>query len=89
MSVGEHELVEDPPLFHPNPAGDRIVVEPARRKPGAWVLLTDATGRTVYQGPLASDGVLDVQALRPGPYLVHVHHRANAVPEVQRLLIVR
>lgn len=89
VSVGEHELVEDPPLFHPNPAGDRIVIEPTRLKPGAWVRLTDATGRTVYQGPLANDGVLDVQALRPGPYLVHMHHRANAVPEVQRLLIVR
>lgn len=89
VSVGEHELVEDPPLFHPNPAGDRIVIEPTRLKPGAWVRLTDATGRTVYQGPLANDGVLDVQALRPGPYLVHMHHRESAVPEVQRLLIVR
>jgi len=89
VGIAENEVAEGLPRFHPNPAGEWIVVEATQREQGAWVRVVDATGRIAHQGPIAPDGRVDLHTLRPGTYLLHVHRSANATPVVQPLLIVR
>jgi len=73
FSVGVIDLVAAPLRIVPNPAAERMTISGAA---GSIVRMLDATGRIAHTASLTmQEEVIDVAALRRGPYIVEMLHR--------------
>lgn len=73
----------------PNPATDALNLHIPSNAAGATVRITDAAGRQVYVGEhVAGDVRIDVSALAPAMYLLHVSEEGQ-VPRAARFTVTR
>ncbi|MCB0790344.1 MAG: T9SS type A sorting domain-containing protein [Flavobacteriales bacterium] len=88
--VPDGDQGDKPLVLWPNPTDGLLWIDPSMGDtPGARIRLTDATGRTVLDGPLQRDVPIDLGGHAPGLYLVRVNAQDGSLLAQGRVLVLR